>query len=191
MICSVTVVIHAHVICSVTVVTHDHGYVPFVVITIRSFLYSCIITGFVTGVTSRYKMWNRNCLPFRSTWFHSRFLVRFVLLDLYFYCEMFCRSLFVLLIFFVWSLYCLSFLHLRLLISSTFHYSVVRQHEWFLIVRMQIKGVIVFNAPFNNISVISRNIVENHRSLASPWQILAHTVVSSTPRHALDSNSQL
>jgi hypothetical protein len=85
-----------------------------------------------------------------------------------FFCVMFCRSLFVHLIFFAWPLYCLSFLYLRLLISSNFHYSVIRQHELFLIVRMQIKRVIVFNATFNNISVISRNIVENHRSLASP-----------------------
>ena len=40
---------------------------------------------------------------YRSTWVHPRFLVGFVLLDLYFIC-MFCRSLFVLLYFFFWSL---------------------------------------------------------------------------------------
>ena len=28
--------------------------------------------------------WNRNCLPFQSTWVHLRFLVGFVLLDLWF-----------------------------------------------------------------------------------------------------------
>ena len=32
-------------------VTNDHGYVPFVVITIRSFPHSWLITGFVTRVT--------------------------------------------------------------------------------------------------------------------------------------------
>ena len=59
----------------------------------------------------------------------------------------------------------------------------------------------VVNATFNNISVISwRSVLlvdetgvpgENHRSVASHWQILSHNVVSSTPRHEQDSNSQL
>ena len=54
----------------------------------------------------------------------------------------------------------------------------------------------VFNAPFNNISVISwRSVVlvedtrvptENHRPSCKSLN-----VVSSTPRHELDSNSQL
>ena len=49
----------------------------------------------------------------------------------------------------------------------------------------------VFNATFNNISVISWWSIllveetgvpgENHRPLASYWQTLSHTVVSSTP----------
>ena len=52
---------------------------------------------------------------------------------------------------------------------------------------------LVFNATFNNISVISwRSVLlvqetgvpgENHRPVASHWQILSHNVVSSTPRH--------
>jgi hypothetical protein len=37
----------------------------------------------------------------------------------------------------------------------------------------------VFNATFNNISVISW---ENHQPVASYWQTLSHNVVSSTPR---------
>jgi len=51
----------------------------------------------------------------------------------------------------------------------------------------------VFNATFNNISVISwRSVLlveenavpeENHRPVASYWQTLSHNVVSSTPRH--------
>jgi hypothetical protein len=52
----------------------------------------------------------------------------------------------------------------------------------------------VFNATFNNISVISRRSVllveetgvpgENHTPAAlSHWQTSLHTVVSSTPRH--------
>ena len=32
-----------------------------------------------------YHQWSRNCLPFRSTWVHPRFLVGFLLLDLSFY----------------------------------------------------------------------------------------------------------
>jgi len=57
----------------------------------------------------------------------------------------------------------------------------------------------VFNATFNNISVISwRSILlvvetgvptENHRPVASHWQTLSHNVTSSASRHELDSNS--
>ena len=59
----------------------------------------------------------------------------------------------------------------------------------------------VFNATFNNISVVSwRSVLlveetgvpgENHRPLASHWQTLSHNVVSSTPRHERGSNAQL
>ena len=59
----------------------------------------------------------------------------------------------------------------------------------------------VFNATFSNISVISRQsisfaeeteVVEvNPRPVTSHWQILSHNVVSSTPRHELNSNSQI
>jgi hypothetical protein len=58
----------------------------------------------------------------------------------------------------------------------------------------------VFNATFNNIPVISRPSVlfveeigvpgENHRPAASHRQSLSHNVVSSTPRHERNSNSQ-
>jgi hypothetical protein len=53
-------------------------------------------------------------------------------------------------------------------------------------------GFMVFNATFNNISVISNWSVllveetggpgENHWPVASHWQTLLHNVVSSTPR---------
>jgi hypothetical protein len=56
------------------------------------------------------------------------------------------------------------------------------------------------NVTFNNISVISLRLVllveehrvlrENHRPVASYGQILSHNVVSSTPCHERDSNSQ-
>jgi hypothetical protein len=59
----------------------------------------------------------------------------------------------------------------------------------------------VFNAIFNNMSVISwRSFLlvdeigvpgENHRPVVSHWQTLPHKVVSSKPRYERDSNSQL
>ena len=55
----------------------------------------------------------------------------------------------------------------------------------------------VFNATFNNISVISwRSVLlmeetrENHQPVTSNRQILSHNVVSSTPLHERGSNSQ-
>ena len=60
--------------------------------------------------------------------------------------------------------------------------------------------VMVFNATFSNISVISWWSVllveetgepaENHRPTANHLQNLLHNVVSSTPSHERDSNSQ-
>ena len=54
----------------------------------------------------------------------------------------------------------------------------------------------VFNATFNNISVISwRSVLlveqtgENHRPVASHWQIVSHNVVWSTLRHERGSKS--
>ena len=58
--------------------------------------------------------------------------------------------------------------------------------------------VMVFNATFNNILVMSSQSVllvdetgENNRPVPSHWQTLSHNVVSSTPRHERGSNSQL
>jgi hypothetical protein len=58
----------------------------------------------------------------------------------------------------------------------------------------------VFNAIFNNISPILWWSVllgeetevpgENHRPAASHWQTLSHNVVSITPHHEGDLNSQ-
>jgi hypothetical protein len=54
--------------------------------------------------------------------------------------------------------------------------------------RVRVRGM-VFNATFNNISVISwRSVLlveetrEKHRPVASHWQTLSHYVVSSIPR---------
>ena len=62
-------------------------------------------------------------------------------------------------------------------------------------------GLWCFITFFNNISVISWQSVllveengipeENHRPVASHWQTLSHNVVSGTPCHERDSNSQL
>ena len=58
--------------------------------------------------------------------------------------------------------------------------------------------VMVFNAAFYNISVISLWAVllaeetgENQRPAASHWQSLSHNVVSITSRHERGSNSQI
>jgi hypothetical protein len=61
--------------------------------------------------------------------------------------------------------------------------------------------VMVFNATFKNISVILwRSFLlveetgvpgENHWPNASHWKTLSYNVVSSTPCHEHDSNSQL
>jgi len=56
----------------------------------------------------------------------------------------------------------------------------------------------VLNTTFNNISAMSVFFVEgtgvpgeNNRPAASHWQTLSHYVVSSTPHHERDSNSEL
>jgi len=55
----------------------------------------------------------------------------------------------------------------------------------------------VFNATFNNISVISwRSVLlvqetgENYRPVPSHWHTLSHNGVSRTPRHEGGSSSQ-
>ena len=63
-----------------------------------------------------------------------------------------------------------------------------------------ISSFMVFNAILNNISVISwRSVLrveeigvhgENHRPVGRYLETLSHNVVSSTPRHQRDSNSQ-
>jgi hypothetical protein len=53
----------------------------------------------------------------------------------------------------------------------------------------------VFSATFNIISVILVEETEvpgeNHRPVASHWQILSHNVVSSTPHHERDSTHNI
>ena len=66
---------------------------------------------------------------------------------------------------------------------------------------LRVRVMSVFNATFNNISVISWQSVllvvepgvsgENHRPTASHLPTLSHNVVSSTPPNERDSNSQI
>ena len=52
--------------------------------------------------------------------------------------------------------------------------------------------VMVLSAIFNNILVEETGVPgENLRPTASHWQTSSHIVVSSTPLHERDSNSQL
>jgi len=54
--------------------------------------------------------------------------------------------------------------------------------------------VMVFNATFNNISVLLVEETgipgENHRPITSHWQTLSHNAAFSAPRRERDSNSQ-
>jgi len=74
-------------------------------------------------------------------------------------------------------------------------FSDLHQH----LVTLRIGLFMVFNATFNNISLISwRSVLlmeetgvprENQRLVTSHWQTLSHNVVSTTPRHERGSNS--
>jgi hypothetical protein len=62
--------------------------------------HSWLITGFVTRLTRQVPLVGQELLPFRSTWVHPRFLMGSFYSIFSFVC-MFCRSLFVLLYFFL------------------------------------------------------------------------------------------
>jgi hypothetical protein len=77
----------------------------------------------------------------------------------------------------------------------------MQQYIWnSLTTKLQRVRVMVFNATFNNISVISWQSGflleetgipgENHRPVASHWQTLWHKVALITPHHEQNSNSQ-
>jgi hypothetical protein len=44
--------------------------------------------------------------------------------------------------------------------------------------------------PLSTIFQLYRGVRENHRPVESHWQTLSHNIVSSTPGHERDSNSQ-
>ena len=70
---------------------------------------------------------------------------------------MYCRSLFVLLCFFFWSLCCLVFLNLRILITRL----VSSNSSW----NCHKFRFMMFNATFNNISVISWRYCHKEKSI--------------------------
>ena len=123
-------------------------------------------------------------------WVHLRFLVGFMLLDLYFYVH----GLKIVVCPFVLFLLAIVLSVLRYT-DSDYPFGIftllIQENVWFM----------VYNAPFNNISVISwRSVLlmeetwlpcENSWPVESHWQTLSHNVVSSTSCHEWGSNSQL
>ena len=101
-------------------VTNDHVYLSLVISTYRSCPHSWHITGFVSRLTRRVSLVEQELptLPehLSSTPVFSRVGVTRSLV----FCVMFCRSLFVLLSFFIWSLCCLSF-DVQILITSLWY----------------------------------------------------------------------
>jgi hypothetical protein len=94
----------------------------------------------------------------------------------------------------------LQFTFLHIIMISKWHVNVLIQRIPYIVVYLiYMARVMVFNATFNNILVISwRSVLlvektrvpgENHRSVASHWQTIWHNVVSSTSRHEWGSNS--
>ena len=95
--------------------------------------------------------------------------------------------------------------------SEIDNYHSVSHKQWHIMIYLFITGYLeinnrfglvsfmVFNATFNDISVILwRSVLlmeetgvpgENHQSVASHWQALSHNVVSSAPSPDRDSNS--
>ena len=63
-------------------VTNNYVHVLFVVITIRSFPHSWLITGLVTRVTRKMSYVQKELLSLPSTWVQSRFWIGFVLLNI-------------------------------------------------------------------------------------------------------------
>jgi hypothetical protein len=93
---------------------NDNGYVPFVVSTARSCRHSLLITGFVNRLTLQVSPMRRNCLAFRSTCLFSLVRVTRSLVACICFVS---RWLYVRLSLFFWPLCCLSFFHLRILIT--------------------------------------------------------------------------
>ena len=90
--------------------------VPFVVITIRCFIHTWLIIGFVTRVTRRVARVEQELFTFPEHMRSSPVFSGVRVIGSFAFCVNFCRSLFVL---FFWPLYCLSFLDWWLMITSS------------------------------------------------------------------------
>ena len=97
-------------------VTNDHEYVPLVVNTSRSFPHSRLITGFVTRLTRRVQLVEQELLNLPEHLSSSPVFSGVRSYSIFSFIYMFCRSLFVLLNGFLWSLCCL-FFDIRILIA--------------------------------------------------------------------------
>ena len=86
----------------------------------RSFTHSWLITGFITIVTRRVSLVERELLPLPEHLNSSPVFSGVGVTRSLVFCVMFCRSLLVLLYFFFWSLCCLSF-DLQILITSLWY----------------------------------------------------------------------
>jgi hypothetical protein len=98
-------------------VSHTTTCVPLVVSTSWSFTHSWLVTGFVTRVARRMPLLEQELLTIPEHLCSPLVFSGFCVSRSVFLCVLCCRSLFVLLSFFVWSLLCQSF-DLRVLIIS-------------------------------------------------------------------------
>jgi hypothetical protein len=95
---------------------HIQEEVPLVVNTSRSFPHSRLITGFVTRLTRRVQLVEQELLNLPEHLSSSPVFSGVRSYSIFSFIYMFCRSLFVLLYFFLWSLCCL-FFDIRILIA--------------------------------------------------------------------------
>jgi hypothetical protein len=94
-----------------------HRYVPLVLNTFRSFPHSWLITRFVTRVTWRVSLVEQELLTLVEHLSSPPVFSEISCYSIFSFMCMLCRLLFVLLYFFSWSLCCLSFFNLQLLIT--------------------------------------------------------------------------
>ena len=100
-------------------VTNDHWYVPLVVNTSRAFLHSWLVTGFVTRSARRTSLVEHELFTLPEHLSSPPVIsgirvTRSLLISFIF---MFCRSLFIILYFFFWSLCFLLFFDIQILIT--------------------------------------------------------------------------
>ena len=102
-------------------VTNDHGYVPLVGSASRSFPHAWLITGFVLRVTWLVSLAEQELVTLPENLNSSQVFSGVPVARSLVVSVVFCRSLFVLLSFFIWAQFCLSLFELRNFIT---HFSV-------------------------------------------------------------------